>query len=136
MKIYKLLPQTDNYCLMATMSVPAGEPQEIANLFEKVDLNRYFTNGDDDVFMIQANGDSMESKINNGDWLIVNRNLEANKGDTILACIGNYYTVKIFSPDRNGLRLVASNGKYEARNITQKDNFEIFGVVTHVLKKI
>ncbi len=122
---------------MATIgSVSAGEPAESESLFERVDLNRFVTGGSEDVYMIRANGDSMETEIKSGDWLIVNRNLQPNGGDKILACVGNSYTVKIFAPDRNGLSLVASNGKYAPRKITAKDGCEIFGVVTHVLHTI
>ncbi len=122
---------------MATIgSIAAGEPAETESLFERVDLNEFVTNGSDGVFMIRANGDSMETEISSGDWMIVNRNLQATKGDKVLACVGDSYTVKIFSPSRNGLSLVASNGKYAPRKITAKDNCEVFGVVTHVLHTV
>ena len=137
MEIYKLKPHTENYCLMATLgSVAAGEPAETESLFERIDLNHFVTNGSEDVFMIRASGDSMEAEIKSGDWLIVNRALQPNSGDKILACVGNRHTVKIFAPKRNGLSLIASNGKYAPREITAKDEFEIFGVVTHVLHSL
>ena len=137
MEIYKLKPHSDNYCLMATIgSIAAGEPRESESLFERVDLNEFVTGGSEDVFMIRADGDSMETEIKSGDWMIVNRALQARNGDKILAAVGNSYTVKIFAPARNGLSLIASNGKYAPREITKRDNFVIFGVVTHVLHTI
>ena len=137
MEIYKLKSHSENYCLMATIgTIAAGEPLETESLFERVDLNEFVTNGSEDVFMIRANGDSMETEIKSGDWLVVNRALQAGAGDKVLACVGNSYTVKIFSPSRNGLCLVASNGKYATRKITAKDGCEIFGVVTHVLHSL
>jgi len=137
MEIYKLKPKSENYCLMATMgTIAAGEPTETESLFERVDLNEFVTNGNEDIYMVRADGDSMETEIKSGDWLIVNRALQAVAGDKVLACVGNSYTVKIFSPSRNGLCLVASNGKYAPRKITAKDDCEIFGVVTHVLHSL
>jgi len=137
MEIYKLKAHSENYCLMATIgSIAAGEPAETESLFERVDLNEFVTNGSEDIFMIRADGDSMETEIKSGDWMVVNRGLQATKGDKVLACVGNSYTVKIFSPSRNGLCLVASNGKYAPRKITAKDDCEIFGVVTHVLHSL
>ena len=136
-EIYKLKPTSENYCLMATIgSVSAGEPQEIEHAVEKIDLNEFVTGGSEDIFMIRANGDSMEAEIKSGDWLIVNRNLQPNHGDKVIARFGNSFTVKIYAPVRNGLSLVASNGKYAPRNITAKDDCEIFGVVTHVLHSL
>lgn len=137
MEMLKLNPHTENYISMAIIgSVAAGEPAESESLFERVDLNEFVTNGSEDVFMIRADGDSMEAEIKSGDWMIVNRGLQARNGDKILACVGNSYTVKIFAPNRNGLCLVASNGNYAPRQITKRDNFVIFGVVTHVLHTV
>lgn len=133
MKFLSLLPETDNYILMATIGkVAAGEPQEIECALERIDLNRFVTNGNEDCFMIPVDGDSMEGEIKSGDWVIVDRGAEPQKGDIILACVGNSYTVKYFEPSRNGLRLIASNGNYAAREVTPKDDFEIFGVVVGV----
>jgi len=137
MEIYKLKSHSENYCLMATIgSIAAGEPAETESLFERVDLNEFVTNGSEDVFMIRADGDSMETEIKSGDWMVVNRGLQARNGDKVLACVGNSYTVKIFAPNNKGLRLVASNGKYQPLEISVQNDFEIFGVVTHVLHSL
>ncbi|MDQ3180758.1 MAG: hypothetical protein M3Q33_09580, partial [Acidobacteriota bacterium] len=104
--------------------------------FERIDLNELVTNGSEGVFMIRANGDSMETEIQSGDWLIVNRNLQARNGDKVIASVNDSFTVKIFSECRKGLRLVASNGNYQPRQISRKNNFEVFGVVTHVLHTV
>jgi hypothetical protein len=46
MEIYRLKPRSEKFCLMATVgSVSAGEPQEIENIFERVDLNEFITHG-------------------------------------------------------------------------------------------
>ncbi|MCY7346376.1 MAG: S24 family peptidase [Pyrinomonadaceae bacterium] len=137
MEAYKISPHgTKSVWMAASGSIAAGEPQEVEPLFEKINLGEFVTNGSDEVYMIRANGDSMEAEIKSGDWLIVNRNLQARNGDKILACLGSSYTVKIFSPNNNGLHLVSANGKYPPRQITRRDNFEIFGVVTHVLHSL
>ena len=122
--------------LLASVAVSAGEPREISTELERIDLNELITSGGDDIFITRVNGDSMEAEIFHGDLLIVNRNLQARNGDKIIASVNGSYTVKIFSDNRKGLRLVASNGKYAPREITKRDDFEIFGVVTHVLHSL
>ncbi len=135
MEIYKLSRQSETHILMATIGlIAAGEPAETESLFERVDLNTFIMKGSEDVYMIRASGDSMETEIKHGDWLIINRALQAKNGDKILACVGNSYTVKIFSSDRNGLSLVSSNGKYAPRRITKRDDFVIFGVVIGIYR--
>ena len=99
----------------------------------RISLGEFGTGGSDEVYMIRADGDSMEAEIRSGDWLIVNRHLQARNGDRIVASVGGSLTVKVFSSCVSGLHLVASNGKYAPRKMSAKDDFEIFGVVTHVL---
>ncbi len=94
------------------------------------------TTGSDGVFFTIVSGDSMEAEIFHGDLLIINCNLQPQPGDTIVARVGADYTVKIYSPCRNGLRLVASNEKYAARFVNKKEDFTIFGVVTHVVHRL
>jgi len=134
-----LRPRSGKTCLVATVAIPAGEAMEIMAELERIDFNEHLTNGEDGVYSVRVVGDSMEAEIFHGDWLIVNRNLQAHNGDIVVARVGAAYTVKIYSPCQNGLRLVASNEKYAARFVGRKEDYEIFGVVTHVvhqLKKI
>lgn len=131
-----LRPRSGKTCLLATVAIPAGEATEITAELERIDFNEHLTAGSDGVYSVRVNGDSMEAEIFHGDWLIVNRNLCPQRGDIVVARIGAAYTVKIFSPCRNGLRLVASNEKYAARFVSRKEDYEIFGVVTHVVHRV
>ena len=62
--------------MAASGSVAAGEPQEVEPQFEQISLGEFVTGGSDEVYMIRADGDSMEAEIRSGDWLIVNRHLQ------------------------------------------------------------
>ena len=131
-----LRPRSGRTSLLATVAIPAGEAIEITAELERFDLNEYLTTGSAGVFFTIASGDSMETEIFHGDLLIINCNLQPQPGDTIVARIGADYTVKIYSPCRNGLRLVASNEKYAARFVNKKEDFTIFGVVTHIVHRL
>ena len=128
----RLAPHSKSLSWLTSAAVSAGEPAEIPSQFERVDLNELITNGDD-CFITRANGDSMEADIFHGDFLIVNRNLQARNGDKVVASVNGLSKVKIFSESPKGLHLVASNGKYAPRQMSPKDDFEICGVVTHVV---
>jgi len=131
-----LAPHSENYSLMATVAVPAGKPSEIESELERVDFNEYLTGGEEGVYLMRVEGDSIEAEIFHGDLLIVNRNLQPQPGDKVIARVGASYTVKIYSPCKNGLRLVASNEKYKPRFVNKKEDCEIFGVVTHVIHRL
>ncbi len=89
----ELHPYSENYFLMATVAVPAGEPVEIELELEKADFNEYLTGGASGVYLIHVEGDSMEAAIFHGDVLVVNRNLQPNAGDKVVARVGSSYTV-------------------------------------------
>ena len=136
LEIYPVAAETSNSMLLASVQVPAGEPQDICTELEKIDLNEFITGGKDGVYLIRVVGDSMETDIRNGDLIIVNRNLAPNSGDIIVAAVNGAYTIKIYKPVRNGLFLVPANAKYKSKSISPRDDFEIFGVVTDVLHNL
>ena len=131
-----LAARSDKYFLMATVDIPAGEPSELNAELECFDFHNQLTGCEDGVFMVRVNGDSMEDEIFHGDWLIVNRNLQAKTGDKVVFCINGSYTIKTYAPCKNGLRLIASNDKYPTRFISSKEDCEIFGVITHVIRQL
>jgi len=133
----EILPRSENtFVLCALASAPCGSPAEICTELERIDLNEEFTGGESGVYLIRASGDSMEHYIRRGDLMIVNRNLQPESGDAIVAFLNGDYTIKTYKPNHNGLTLVPKNAKYESQTITHKDDFEVFGVVTDVLHKL
>jgi DNA polymerase V len=139
MEIYKIKPHAETSVMVALASAPCGSPQDICTELEIIDLNEFITGGKSGVFFIRARGDSMEAEIRRGDLMVVNRNVPVDPGDAIVAFVNGDISVKIYKPDRNGLKLVPKNAKYKSQIITAQDDFEIFGVVTdviHNLKKI
>lgn len=132
----ELSPRTANNVLLASVSVPAGEPADICTELERIDLNEFITGGSSGVYMIRVVGDSMEAEIRSGDLIVVNTNLQPNAGDVVVASVNNAYTVKIYQPRRNGLHLIAANAKYPTKTVTSADKCEVFGVVTDVVRSL
>lgn len=134
-----LAAQSDKFILLASASIPAGEPESVCTEFERFNFHEHITGGRDEVYTVRAIGDSMETEIRNGDLLVVNRNLLPKSGDIIIASVNDAFTVKVFQRNQSGLYLVPRNENYQPQIITRKDDFEVFGVVTfivHQVKKI
>ena len=87
------------------------------------------------VFILLVRSNSIFPDIGEGDVVIVSSNQKPSHGQKIVALVGGKYTLKRFEHSGSGLRLVASNGEFALRQITEKDDFEIVGVVSHVIKK-
>mgnify|MGYP000854035793 CR=1 FL=1 len=131
-----LAPTCDQFVLLASASIPAGEPANVCTEFERFNLQEHITGGRSEVYTVRAIGDSMETEIRNGDLLVVNRNLLPKSGDIVIASVNGAYTVKVFQRKQSGLYLVPKNDNYEPQIITRKDDFEVFGVVTFIVHKV
>ena len=130
------LQSNDDRVFLILGAVSCGKPIGVTGEITPIKLLEYLTGNSSGVFALRACGDSMFPDIESGDVVIVDSNREAKFGEKIIARIQGEYTLKIYKNSSDGLRLVASNGDYTTRKITSRDEFEIVGVVSHVIKKI
>lgn len=114
--------------------VIAGFPSPAQDYVEAtLDLNELCIRHPAATFFVRAKGDSMRNVgIFDGDVLVVDRSLEAQERDIVIACLDGGFTVKrlMLKPKP---QLVAENQHYPAIPICEETGIEIFGVVTHVL---
>jgi DNA polymerase V len=76
------------------------------------------------------------SGIHSGDLLIVDRALEPTEKSVVIAVVNGELTVKRLQKRGGKLLLVPDNGNYEPLHITTYTDFEIWGVVTHVIHAV
>lgn len=117
--------------------VAAGEPIDIGDEIEQVDLNHLLTHGNPYCMLIRVRGDSMSDEIHDGDWVMIDRSLEPVPNDIVLANIDGGFTIKRHKLNdrkgRRGLYLVPANDLYETRKVDEDESFDILGVVTFVI---
>ena len=71
--------------------------------------------------------------ISDGDLLVVDRSLNAEHGDIVVASVAGEFTVKELQT-RQVLRLLPHNARYQPITFRSEEELQIFGVVTHTLK--
>ena len=115
--------------------VPAGFPSPAADYeHERLDLNRYLVSNPSATFFVRASGDSMiGAGIHADDVLIVDRSLESRDGSVVIAVLDGEMTVKRIRFNRRLIRLEAENDLYPDIDITKESDFQVWGVVTHVI---
>lgn len=110
----------------------AGFPSPAADYIEAtLDLNAYCIRHPSASYFVRASGDSMsEGGILSGDLLVVDRSLKPVHGSIVIAAIDNEFTVKklVLHPRP---ALMPMNPAYRPIDISDSDEVEIFGVVTH-----
>ena len=118
--------------------VQAGFPSPAQGAFaDSVDLNHELINNPASTFCARVIGDSMvDSGINEGDMLIIDRSLEPHNGDIAVCFIDGDFTVKRLLINADGIFMVPANRKYPVIKVPDESNFIIWGIVSHIIKKL
>jgi len=115
-------------------SVPAGFPSPADDYLESsLDLNTYLIKHPAATYLARAKGNSMEGcGIYDGDLLVVDRSLEAQHGQVIIAALDGQLTCKIL--DKKNHRLLSSNKSYAPIAVGEFSDLIIEGVVIHSVR--
>ena len=117
---------------------PAGFPSP-AEDFMDLDLNlqEYLVQHPSATFCVRVTGDSMQNAgICSGDVMVVDRALEPQNNTIVLAILDGEFTVKRIQKKGQELYLKPENSKFKPNQITEEKNFQVWGVVTHIIHKI
>ncbi len=128
-------PANPPLCPLVEGYVPAGFPSPAADYEQApLDLNHHLIHNPPATFFMRASGDSMiGAGIHSGDLLIVDRSLEARSNSVVIAVLNGEITVKRLILHRNKVTLVSENDLYPDFMVIGEDDFQIWGVVTHVI---
>jgi len=116
--------------------VPAGFPSPAADHIEKhISLDELFDIRAPHVYLVKIEGDSMQGAgIYCGDLVIVDRSLDAEDGDIIIAAVNSEPVCKRLHKRSHELVLMSENSKYPARHILEGDELLIWGVVKYSVR--
>lgn len=118
-------------------TVAAGFPSPAQDYLEGcLDLHELLIKHPTATFFVRARGDSMRgAAIFDGDILLVDRALQAQHQDIVIASVDGDMTVKrlLLQPQ---LTLQAANPKYPPMVISDGTDFEVFGVVSSVIHQL
>jgi DNA polymerase V len=125
-------------CPLFSSMPSAGFPSPADDYIEQsLDLNEFLIRHPAATFFVRVSGDSMiGAGIHDGDILIVDRALDAREGNVIIAVLSGEFTVKRFKKANGKAYLVPDNPKYTIIDVTMREDFEIWGVVTNVIHSV
>jgi repressor LexA len=120
--------------------VAAGLPLlAVENVQDTVHVDRFFIGQTREVFALRVKGDSMiEDGIRDGDFIFVRKQLQANRGDTVVAMIGDEATVKRYYPEGDTIRFQPANASMQPILVKKRDfkSVSLIGVVVGVYRKM
>ncbi|MGE4194185.1 MAG: LexA family protein [Pseudodesulfovibrio sp.] len=123
---------------LAGESVPAGFPSPADEYMERrLDLNEYLVARPEATYFVRVSGDSMlGASIHHGDILVVDRSLPPRPGNVVIAQVDGEFTVKRLRKTPSGLELAPENPDYAVIPLTEETDFQVWGVVLHVVHKV
>lgn len=118
--------------------IQAGFPSPAQGSFgDTIDLNDELITNPEATFCARVIGNSMiDSGINEGDLLLIDRSISPHDGCIAVCYIDGEFTVKRVSIRTDGIYLVPANKRFPELHVNGDNNFQIWGVVSHIIKKL
>jgi repressor LexA len=120
--------------------VAAGLPLlAVENVQDTVHVDKFFIGQTREVFALRVKGESMiEDGIFDGDYIFVKKQLQASRGDIVVAMINDEATVKRYYPEGDSIRFQPANAAMQPIVVRKKDfkSVNLIGIVVGVYRKM
>lgn len=136
LQFFEVKPETVMELPLFQSRVSAGFPSPAEDYEEqKLDLNKKLVKHQSSTFFVTVQGYSMiNAGINDGDMLIVDRSIQPTNNSIAVCVIDSEFTVKRISKTKDGLFLIPENSAYKPIKVTDDNNFQVWGVVSYIIK--
>ena len=116
----------------------AGFPSPVQGEYaDSIDLNRALITNPAATFCARVIGNSMvDAGINEGDLLIIDRSITPHDGSIAVCFLDGDFTVKRLSVRPNGVYLTPANATFPEIPVGEDSSFQVWGVVSHIVKKL
>jgi DNA polymerase V len=139
-KLSFFIPNTESNLEMPYISsgIKAGFPSPAADFDgSRISIDQIVVKNATATFYAKANGNSMiGAGIDDGDILVIDKSIEPQDGKIAVCFIDGEFTVKRIKVLENSLLLLPENKLFEPIEVTQENDFIIWGIVTYVVKKL
>ena len=118
--------------------IQAGFPSPAQGEYaDSIDLNRALITNPAATFCARVIGNSMvDAGINEGDLLIIDRSITPHDGCIAVCFIDGDFTVKRLAVRDDGVYLQPANDSYPVLKVGECSDFQVWGVVSHIVKKV
>ena len=124
--------------VLAQTGISAGFPSPADDFKEyKISLDKTLVRNKEATFYARVSGQSMiGAGLDDGDLLVVDKSLEPTHNKIAVCFIDGEFTVKRIKVSKEGVYLQPENPVYDPILVTENSDFQIWGIVTHVIKRL
>ncbi|APX99076.1 LexA family protein [Lacinutrix venerupis] len=118
--------------------ISAGFPSPTEDFNEQhLSLDEELVKNKETTFYARVSGQSMiGAGLDDNDLLVIDRSLEPENNKIAVCFLDGEFTVKRLRVTKDEVWLQPENPNYPIINITEENNFLIWGIVTNVIKKV
>ena len=118
--------------------ISAGFPSPAMDFMDvSIDLNQLMIKHPSATFFGRVQGNSMlDAGISDGDLLVIDRSLSPSNNKIAVCFIDGEFTIKRIQKEVDCCWLLPANEKYKPIKVTAENDFIVWGIVTHVIKKV
>lgn len=128
----------DLSAILVDSGISAGFPSPADDFKEqRISLDEELVKNKEATFYARVSGQSMiGAGLDDNDLLVIDRSLEPKHNKIAVCFLDGEFTVKRLRVESDGVWLQPENPKYDPIQITDANNFVIWGIVTNVIKKV
>ena len=120
------------------IGISAGFPSPADDfLQERISLDKTLIKNKEATFFARVSGQSMVGAgIDDKDLLVIDRSIIPTNNKIAVCFIDGEFTVKRLRVDGNNIWLKPENPDYPIIEVTEENDFMIWGIVTNVIKRV
>lgn len=104
---------------------------------ERLSLDNELIKNKEATFFARVSGQSMiDAGLNDNDLLVIDRSLSPEHNKIAVCFLDGEFTVKRLRVEHGEVWLQPENKRYKPIQITEENDFVIWGIVTNVIKKV
>lgn len=134
------IPDTESTLesILISSGISAGFPSPAGDFKQdRISLDKELIKNKEATFFARVSGQSMVGAgLDNNDLLVIDRSLEPTNNKIAICLIDGEFTVKRLKVENDRIWLKPENLDYKPIEITEQNQFIIWGIVTNVIKKV
>ena len=136
--IFSLEIGSELFLPVLSAGISAGFPSPAMDFMDvSIDLNQLMIKHPSATFFGRVQGSSMlDAGISDGDLLVIDRSLSPSNNKIAVCFIDGEFTIKRIQKEVDCCWLLPANEKYKPIKVTVENDFIVWGIVTHVIKKV
>ncbi|MDY0014682.1 MAG: translesion error-prone DNA polymerase V autoproteolytic subunit [Bacteroidales bacterium] len=136
--VYSASTETTMDVAVIPSDISAGFPSPALDFTDiSIDLNKHLIKHPSATFYGRVKGESMkDAGINDGDLLVIDKSIELQNGKIAVCYLDGEFTLKRIKLDKKGIWLMPENSDYKPIKMEENNTLLVWGIVTHVIKKV